>query len=147
MKQAFGLDYLPQSQEVCLPPPRNALVVDDDPVQLEILEFRLRQLNFQVTKLSSGAGLQETARSLQPHLILLDIELPDGDGIDLCRGLSDDRQTCEIPVVLLSGTERSDVVRAARGAGSRFFLRKPYDPNALALIIEHTARNTTEEWE
>lgn len=146
MTQANGLDCQPQSQAVVVKPARTALLVDDDQLQLEVLEYRLRQLGFQVCTLSSGAELQKTARSLQPHLILLDIELPDSDGIELCRGLSDDDQTCDIPVVLLSGTERSDVVRAARSAGSRFFLRKPYDPNALALIVEHTARDVADDW-
>ncbi len=141
MNPTFGLDYQPQPEAVTLPPLRTALLVDDDPLQLEVLEYRLRQLGFHVTKLSSGRELQATARSLQPHLILLDIELPDSDGISLCQNLCDDAKTCDIPVVLLSGTERSDVVRAARAAGSRFFLRKPYDPNTLALVVEHAARS------
>lgn len=146
MNQSFGLEYLPQPESVPLPPPRNALLVDDDQLQLEVLEYRLQQLGFQVTTLNSGSQVLQTAKSLQPHLILLDIELPDADGIELCQGLSDDDQTCEIPVVLLSGTERSDVVRAARSAGSRFFLRKPYDPNTLALVVDHAARNQADDW-
>lgn len=145
MNQAFGLDYLPYPQAVPMPPPRTALLVDDDPIQLEVLEYRLQKLGFQVTTLNSGSQLFATAKNLQPNLILLDIELPDADGIELCQGLSDDRMTCEIPVVLLSGTDRSDVVRAARTAGSRFFLRKPYDPNTLALVVTHATSNTSEE--
>jgi CheY-like chemotaxis protein len=147
MNQSFGLDYLPQPETVPLPPPRTALLVDDDQLQLEVLEHRLHKLGFQVTTLNCGSQVLQTAKSLQPHLILLDIELPDADGIELCQGLSDDTQTSDIPVVLLSGTERTDVVRAARSAGSRFFLRKPYDPNTLALVIDHAARNQTEGWD
>ncbi|MFN5319889.1 MAG: PleD family two-component system response regulator [Planctomycetota bacterium] len=146
MNQSFGLDYLPQPESVPLPPPRTALLVDDDQLQLEVLEHRLQRLGFRVTKLNSGQEVLQTAKCLQPHLILLDIELPDADGIELCQGLSDDNQTCEIPVVLLSGTERLDVVRAARSAGSRFFLRKPYDPNTLALVVDHAARSQTDDW-
>jgi two-component system phosphate regulon response regulator PhoB/two-component system alkaline phosphatase synthesis response regulator PhoP len=73
-------------------------------------------------------------------LILLDIELPDGSGLELCSELADDPATSAIPVVIVSGTEQSDVIRAARRAGSRFFLCKPYDPNALLLIAEHSIR-------
>jgi CheY-like chemotaxis protein len=129
MNQSFGLDYLPQPESVPLPPPRTALLVDDDQLQLEVLEHRLQRLGFRVTKLNSGQEVLQTAKCLQPHLIL-----------------SDDNQTCEIPVVLLSGTERLDVVRAARSAGSRFFLRKPYDPNTLALVVDHAARSQTDDW-
>jgi CheY-like chemotaxis protein len=43
--------------------------------------------------------------------------------------------TCDVPVIVLSGEERPDVVRRARQAGCRFFLRKPYDPNVLLALV------------
>lgn len=139
MSQTYELGYFPQSAPLGVVPPRQALIVDDDPTQLEILEYRLVQLGYQVTKLTTAAGVVSAARDLQPQLAVLDIQLPDGDGLELCQQLADDDRTSDIPVILLSGTDRADVVRAARAAGGKFFLRKPYDPNALALIIEHAS--------
>ncbi len=127
-------DPLPTAGQRCI------LLVEDDPYQLEILEYRLQEMNFAVTTLNRGRHVIETARQLQPDLILLDIELPDTSGLDLCAELADDPATSAIPVVIVSGTEQTDVVRAARKAGCKFFLCKPYDPNALLLIAEHSIR-------
>ena len=54
--------------------------------------------------------------------------------LPLCQHLADDPTTCQIPVIILSGMEGPDIVRNARAAGCLFFLRKPYDPNALLLL-------------
>ncbi len=51
MNSTFGLEYQPQPAAVALPPLRTALLVDDDPLQLEVLEYRLRQLGFHASKL------------------------------------------------------------------------------------------------
>ena len=68
-----------------------------------------------------------------------------GNGLDMCQVLSDDPQTSGIPVIILSGMERPDIIRATRSAGCKFFVRKPYDPNALLILIEQ-AISETEEW-
>jgi CheY-like chemotaxis protein len=68
-------------------------------------------------------------------LILLDLRLPDLDGFTLCRELVDAPETCDIPVIILSGMERPDIIRRCRAAGSQYFVRKPYDPNALLVLI------------
>ena len=67
----------------------------------------------------------------------MDVGLPDGDGLMFCQRLADAPETCEIPVIILSGMDRADMVRQARAAGCQYFLRKPYDPNALLLLARH----------
>ena len=145
MSQTYDLDNFPHPDATIISNRKKVLVVDDDALQLEVLEYRLNQLGFDVIKLTEGQTVIQTAKNLRPDLILLDIQLPDSDGLDLCQRLSDQASTSEIPVIILSGCDRNDVVRAARSSGSRFFLRKPYDPNALQLIIEHTI-NESGNW-
>jgi CheY-like chemotaxis protein len=61
--------------------------------------------------------------------------LPDIDGFELCQQLVDDEATSEIPVIIVSGNDSPDIVRRARAAGCHFFVRKPFDPNALLALI------------
>ena len=126
------------------PGPRNAyetgrqriLIVDDDRDQADVLAYRLDQQGFEtITAVTGGRGLS-LAHELEPQLILLDIRLPDADGLNMCQQLSDDPATCEIPVIILSGMERPDVIRCSRAAGCQYYVRKPYDPNALLLLVQ-----------
>jgi DNA-binding response OmpR family regulator len=136
MENAVEMNVFPEFQPVMQSRTRTAIIVDDDPAQLEILAYRLEKLGFQTEQLGLGRTLIPMARRLQPDLIIMDVELPDSDGLDLCNQLMDCESTSQIPVIILSGTRRSDVVRSARAAGSRFYVSKPYDPNALMLIID-----------
>ena len=66
---------------------------------------------------------------------MLDVKLPDADGLDLCEQLVDDQTTSEIPVIIVSGCDERDIIRPC-AAGCHYFVRKPYDPNALLALIE-----------
>jgi CheY-like chemotaxis protein len=77
------------------------------------------------------------AHALHPHLVLLDVHLPDIDGLSVCQQLADDPATSHIPVIILTGMERPDIIRRSRAAGCQYFVRKPYDPNALLILIQH----------
>ena len=118
------------------------LIAEDDECQLEILDFRFRQQGFEVLRAASGAEAVQVARDERPDAILLDINLPDSCGIEICKDLTDDRQTADIPVVILSGCTDDDVVRQTRSAGSSFFLRKPFDPSALLLIVNRAIEDS-----
>lgn len=118
-------------------PPRKILVIDDDHSQAEVLAYRLGQQGFQVQAAHTLAEGRRILRRERPELLLLDLRLPDGDGLDLCREVSDDAATCDLPVVVVSGMEKADVVRQVRAAGGQYYLRKPYDPNTLLVVVRH----------
>jgi CheY-like chemotaxis protein len=112
------------------------LIVDDDHSQTEVLAYRFRTQGYHtVTAHTAEAGLQ-IARDEHPDLILLDIRLPDIDGLTVCHQLNDDSATCDIPIIVLSAMERPDIIRRTRSAGCHYFLRKPYDPNALLMLAQ-----------
>ncbi len=113
------------------------LAIDDDRDQVETMAYALRRQGFDVLTAHSIQAGRMAVDVYRPHLIILDIRLPDGCGLELCQDLADDTARCHIPVIVLSGMERSGVVRQARAAGCHFFLRKPYDPNALLLLAEN----------
>jgi len=138
-------DLLPgaQLQPVVLPQdPTTILVVDDDKDLVEALQRRLNQHGFQVRSAHSGADGRSLAAQLHPDLSLLDVRLPDANGLDLCQELTDAPNTCGIPVILLGGCDHSDVIQRSRAAGCEYFLRKPYDPNALLTLIQHALQES-----
>jgi DNA-binding response OmpR family regulator len=116
------------------------LIVDDDEAMAEVLSRRLRQQGFATATADSGAAGLAYARSLQPSLVVLDLRLPDASGFTVCQQLADSPETCHIPVIILSGMERPDIIRQSRAAGCDYFVRKPYDPNALLVLIREALR-------
>jgi CheY-like chemotaxis protein len=121
------------------------LIVDDDEVVADVLSRRLQQQGFDTVTADTGAAGLAVARSEAPALIVLDVRLPDTDGFSLCQQLVDSPVTCGIPIIVLSGMERPDIVRRSRAAGCSFFLRKPYDPNVLLVLIRQ-AIDEREAW-
>lgn len=111
------------------------LIVDDDRSMAEVLAERLTRQRYRVIWAANGGEGLAAARRQRPDLVLLDLRLPDCDGLVICQELADATETCHIPVIIVSAMEGGDLVRRCRAAGGRYFLRKPYDPNALLLLI------------
>jgi CheY-like chemotaxis protein len=115
---------------------RNVLIVDDDEAMADILSTRLSRQGFGTKVANSGRRALELARAETPDCILLDLRLPDVDGFELCQQLVDSDATSDIPVIIVSGLERPDIIRRSRAAGCHYYVRKPYDPNALLTLIQ-----------
>jgi CheY-like chemotaxis protein len=118
------------------------LIVDDDEALAEVLSRRLQQQGFDAATVDSGAAGLAKAREEHPALIVLDLRLPDADGFSICEQLADSPATCDIPVIILSGLERPDILRRCRAVGCHYFVRKPYDPNALLILIRQAIRES-----
>jgi CheY-like chemotaxis protein len=125
---------------------QSILIIDDDEVLSDVLSRRLQQQGFNAITADSGRNGLALAQSDRPSLILLDLRLPDADGITICEQLADHPETCSIPVIILTGMERPDILRRCRAAGCHYFLRKPYDPNALLILIRQAIQETN-GWE
>jgi CheY-like chemotaxis protein len=141
------VDASPELESVPVPAARrrSIVIIDDDHDQAEILGRRLRSQGYETLVANTGSSGRELVKSEQPSLVVLDVRLPDVDGFTVCSRLADDPGTCEIPVILLSGMERPDIIRRARAVGSQFYVRKPYDPNALLILIQSAIREA-EDW-
>ncbi len=122
------------------------LIIDDDDALADVLSRRLQKQGYETIAAESGHAGRAKARSARPALIVLDLRLPDTDGFSLCEQLADCPQTCAIPVIILSGLEEPDILRRCRSAGCRYYLRKPYDPNALLVLIREAIREAA-EWD
>lgn len=125
---------------------QSILIVDDDPFQVETLSMRLQRQGFVTISAHEGQRGLNLARERRPDLVLLDLRLPDLDGLEVCGELVDSPETCHIPIIILSGVSQPDIVRSARAAGCEYFIGKPYDPNALLTLIQHALRRDIDEW-
>ena len=117
-------------------PPARILIVEDDLGQAESLALGLGRLGYKVETTRSGEDALGLVQNRFYSAVIMDICLPGIDGLTVCQLMNDQPNTTDVPVILLSGIESEDLVLRARNAGSRFFLRKPYDPNALLILVE-----------
>jgi two-component system, NarL family, response regulator DevR len=98
------------------------LVVDDHPGMLRAV-CRLLELDYDVVgTLAAGAGLLEAAQHLRPDAIVLDLNLPDSDGLTLCRQVMEKHP--RIKVILFTAMEDPEIRRAAFEAGAAAFVHK-----------------------
>ncbi len=112
----------------------SVLLVDDDPDMLALLEATLRTEGVRVWTARDGESALRLTRKEHPTLIVLDVNLPDCSGLEVCRRLrvEPDPSLCNIPVLLLTGTNlgESDVVQSFV-AGATDYLTKPIKPTLL----------------
>jgi DNA-binding response OmpR family regulator len=131
------LATLPQVQPspVVARPRHTVLIIDDDDTLSEVLSHRLKQQGFSTQAAYSGSAGLTKAKAEPPSAVILDLCLPDTDGLVVCEQLADSPETCSVPILILSGKEEPGLVRRCRTAGCHYFLRKPYDPNALLVLV------------
>lgn len=108
---------------------RRLLVVDDDAQHLKALSrsFRRHADRVELVNASNGIDALVLVGSFKPHLILLDVLMPELDGLDVCRRLKANPETSAIGVVLVSGHMSAAVEETALLAGVRRCMRKPVD--------------------
>ncbi|HEX3826055.1 MAG TPA: response regulator [Sporichthyaceae bacterium] len=113
------------------------LVVDDDPQILQTLQINLRARKYDVTAAATGTAALEQAEGWRPDLVLLDLGLPDIDGVDVIHGL---RGWTAVPIVVLSGRAGSRDKVAALDAGADDYVTKPFGVDELLARIRAATR-------
>lgn len=111
------------------------LVVDDEPDALEILGFKLKEAGYVPLFAKDGARALAAAREERPALIVLDLMLPEVDGLEVCKILRRDPMTATIPILMLTAkaSEMDRVLGLELGADD--YVTKPFSPRELVLRI------------
>lgn len=111
------------------------LIVDDDPHAIEILTRMLGREGYDCVSAASGAAALETARAKAVDVILLDVMMPEMDGLQVCEHLRKDEALRQIPVILL--TAKDDMETRSRGMalGVSEYLTKPINKRELFTRI------------
>ncbi|HEX7705628.1 MAG TPA: response regulator, partial [Thermoanaerobaculia bacterium] len=121
--------------------PTRILVVDDDEAGLYIVSRLLRSQGFEVIEATRGQEAIELMESRGPDLVVLDVNLPDISGYDVCKAIRDDAEKTHLPVLMLSATSVTgeDRVRGlTRGADA--YLTEPVDASELVAVINALLR-------
>ena len=118
------------------------LVVDDEPNIADLVELYLRREGYRVVKAGTGEDGLRAVRDHRPRLIVLDVGLPDVDGLEVCRRL---RTTSAIPVIFLTArdTEVDRVLGLELGADD--YVTKPFSPRELLARVKAVLRRA-ETW-
>jgi two-component system phosphate regulon response regulator PhoB len=116
-------------------PKGKILVIDDEPDVIELVAFNLKQAGFDVVTATDGAEALRKARSTQPSLVVLDLMLPQIDGLEVCKLLRRDPLTAAIPILMLTA-KASEVDRIlGLELGAEDYVTKPFSPRELVLRI------------
>jgi two-component system phosphate regulon response regulator PhoB len=120
------------------------LVVDDEPDAVELVEFNLKGAGFDVVTAGNGEEALKKARSFAPDLILLDLMLPEVDGLEVCKILRRDPATSAVPIIMLTAkaAELDRVLGLELGADD--YVTKPFSPRELVLRVKNLLRRRTE---
>lgn len=112
------------------------LVVDDEPDAVELISFNLKGAGFDVVTAADGAEALQSARAHGPNLILLDLMLPEVDGLEVCKLLRRDPATAGIPIIML--TARAAEIDRVLGLelGADDYVTKPFSPRELVLRVK-----------
>jgi two-component system phosphate regulon response regulator PhoB len=119
------------------------LVVDDEPDALELIAFNLKGAGFEVLTAPDGECALRLARAHVPDLVLLDLMLPEVDGLEVCKILRRDPATAGVPVIML--TARASEVDRVLGLelGADDYVTKPFSPRELVLRVKNLLRRRT----
>jgi DNA-binding response OmpR family regulator len=111
------------------------LVVDDEPPILELVRYTLEDEQIRVLEASDGAQALETALAARPDLILLDVQMPRLDGLEVCRRLRADASLAGTRIVMLTAAGQDADRALGLAAGADEYLTKPFSPLALFTLV------------
>lgn len=117
------------------------LLVEDEPQVRRFLRTMLGSQGFHVVEATTSAECLSQASTRNPDLVLLDLGLPDGDGVDLTRRL---REWAKMPIIVISARERERDKVAALDAGADDYLTKPFGTDELLARIRVAIRHAAE---
>jgi DNA-binding response OmpR family regulator len=118
------------------------LVVEDEPAVTDLLTYNLRKAHYEVLTAADGRAALRLARESRPDLILLDLMIPEVDGLDVCREL---RKSSEVPIIMVTarGEEVDRVVGLEIGADD--YVTKPFSVRELMARIKAVLRRAEDK--
>ncbi len=115
---------------------KKIVLIEDDSDLFALLKYNLEKEGFSLTGSQTGRGALELCRRVRPDLILLDIMLPDSDGLDICKGIRNDSDLAQVPIIFLTAraSETDRIVGLELGAND--YIVKPFFIRELIARIK-----------
>ena len=116
------------------------LVIEDEADLREVLAYNLSREGFQVDAAGDGARGLSKAEERRPDLILLDLMLPDMDGLEVCRRLRQDRELSDTPIIMVTAKGEGTDIVVGLGVGADDYLCKPFSIQELVARVRAVLR-------
>ncbi len=138
---AQAMEALAQVLQQSSPSEAKLLIVDDDPHLLDFLRTLLEPWGFKLTLLNDPQQFWETLEQTVPDLVILDVEMPELSGIDLCQVVRNDPRWSELPVLFLSAHTDAKTVHQVFTVGADDYVNKPIvGPELVARVLNRLER-------
>ena len=118
------------------------LIADDEPNQLELMDYNLRNVGFSIIKASNGLEALELIENHSPDLIILDWMMPKMSGIDVCRTLRSRSETKLLPIIILSARSEDSDKSLGLDTGADDYISKPFSPKELLSRVKALLRRS-----
>ncbi len=113
--------------------PNLILVIEDSPTQGMYLQTFLQQHGFQALCAWNGKVGMSMAHQLRPGLIVLDMQMPDMSGLEVCRRLKQATDTAEIPIIIFTSNQDPDIITQSLASGAADYIPKDVFANSVLL--------------
>lgn len=123
------------------------LIVDDEPDILEIIDYNLRQAGYETATAKDGVEAIQRAQTFRPHLIILDIMMPNKNGIDTCKQLRRQPEFKETLILFLTALNDEASEIAGLNIGADDYITKPITPRLLTSRVNALFRRMNKEEE
>ena len=111
------------------------LIVEDNQLNLKLMRTLLTREGYSVASASSAAETRQVLTTFRPQLVLMDIQLPDGNGVDLARHLKSEDATRDLVIVALTAYDGKGDAEKALAAGCAGYITKPVDARTLPALL------------
>ena len=118
------------------------VVIEDEDDILEVITYNLKREGYEVITSTSGEDGLEKIEKASPQLVILDLMLPEIDGIELCRKLKSDPLTRSIPVIMVTAKGEESEVVLGLGVGADDYVTKPFSPRELVARVKAVLRRS-----
>lgn len=123
---------------------KTILIVDDSATIRKLLAYILKRKNYVIAEAEDGIDAMEKLGHVQVDLVIVDLNMPNMDGIEFVRNLRDNYYYMDTPVIMLTTTKDDKLKKEAFDAGVNMFLNKPVQPNFLLYKVESLIRDEEE---
>jgi two-component system alkaline phosphatase synthesis response regulator PhoP len=124
---------------------KKILIADDEPNILKVLASRLRASGYEIFTASNGMEALMKAHEQKPDLIILDIRMPAGSGLNVCESLKKVKETEKIPLIFITAFPSADVKEKAKEMGVEAFISKPFEEKDLLAKVKYALGDDWDE--
>jgi len=111
------------------------LIVDDEPYMIRLLQHHVERAGYQMIKAVNGREALEKVRLAKPDLIIMDVMMPELNGLEVLGELRGSPETAELPVIIMTANAQRFTKEEAESVGVSAFLTKPFSPTQLMMEI------------